>query len=82
MAVHVRYFAGAKAAVGRASDAFDHADASTIGALIATVAARHDDSSAVLARCSFLVDGVSTRDSATPLVDGSRVDVLPPFAGG
>jgi hypothetical protein len=34
----------------------------------------------VLASGSFLVDGVVSRDDARAL--GSRVDVLPPFAGG
>lgn len=38
----------------------------------------------VLPRCSFLVDGVSARPSelTVPLAPGTRLDVLPPFAGG
>lgn len=35
----------------------------------------------VLQRCSFLLDG-KTGTAETPLAGISRVDVLPPFAGG
>ena len=35
----------------------------------------------VLERCTFLVDGASATEDAV-LADASRVDVLPPFAGG
>ena len=37
----------------------------------------------VIGVSSFLVNAVSApADSLTPLADGDRVDVLPPFAGG
>jgi molybdopterin synthase sulfur carrier subunit len=36
----------------------------------------------VLARCSFLVNGVSVQDHARELRPGDQLDVLPPFAGG
>lgn len=36
----------------------------------------------VLARCSFLVNGVSVQDHARALRPGDQLDVLPPFAGG
>lgn len=36
----------------------------------------------VLARCSVLVDGVAGHDDGIAVAPGSRVDVLPPFAGG
>ena len=36
----------------------------------------------VLARCSTLVNEVAARDEAADVPPGSRVDVLPPFAGG
>lgn len=58
----------------------------TVAALVALVrpAATVDpaEASAVLARCSFLVDGVSTQDTLTPVPDGAVIDVMPPFAGG
>lgn len=77
--MQLRYFAAAKAALGRASDTLD---AATLGELETLLLATAPEAAAVLARCSYLVDGVSTRDRATPLAGVARVDVLPPFAGG
>lgn len=37
---------------------------------------------AVLARCSYLCDGIAVRDARGPLRAGQTIDVLPPFAGG
>ncbi len=54
---------------------------STVGELRSVLVSRYGDAMArVLASGSFLVDGVVSRDDARAL--GSRVDVLPPFAGG
>ena len=36
----------------------------------------------VLARSSFLLDGVACPDPQTPVPDGAVLDVLPPFSGG
>lgn len=36
----------------------------------------------ILDQCSFFVDGDHQRSLETPVPEGSRVDVLPPFAGG
>ncbi|NRG39564.1 MoaD/ThiS family protein [Rathayibacter sp. VKM Ac-2835] len=80
MSVRVRYFAAAKAALGRASDELD--GVSDLAALEAALVAAVPSAADVLARCSYLVDGVSTTDRATPLPAGAAVDVLPPFAGG
>ncbi|NQX27694.1 MoaD/ThiS family protein [Microbacteriaceae bacterium VKM Ac-2854] len=77
--MQVRYFAAAKAALGRA---FDTLDAPTLGDLEARLVADAPDAAAVLTRCSYLVDGTSTRDRAMSLTGVTRVDVLPPFAGG
>lgn len=41
-----------------------------------------ESAAAVLARCSFLVNGVAVTDGSRLLQDGDAVDVLPPFAGG
>ena len=38
--------------------------------------------SALQERCSYLVDGVTTRDRSTELSGVGVVDVMPPFAGG
>jgi len=79
----LRYWAGARAAAGVASE---QTSASTLGeALLLARATRDDRFGQVLAVCSFVVDGdpVGSRDhDAVPLADGGLVDVLPPFAGG
>ncbi|MFZ7089180.1 hypothetical protein [Curtobacterium sp. RRHDQ10] len=33
-------------------------------------------------RCSYLVDGITTKDRTTSLAGVELVDVMPPFAGG
>lgn len=75
MTVQVRLFAAARDAAGVA--AYETA----AGRLEAVLAAGPAGLSAVLARCSFLLDG--ERATRTAVVrDGATVDVLPPFAGG
>jgi molybdopterin converting factor small subunit len=78
--VTVRYFAGARAAAGRAEET---AAGRTLDEILDELAARHGDRLArVLRAASFLVDGVSCHDRRTPLPAGATIDVLPPFAGG
>ena len=94
--VTVRYWAAAKQAAGLAEE---KVSATTLaGALAAVVAGRAPGApggpppgegaealQAVLARCSFLVDGepVGRRaPEAVPLREAAVVEVLPPFAGG
>jgi len=37
----------------------------------------------IVPQCSFLVDGLSYgRDGDAELIEGARVDVMPPFSGG
>lgn len=83
--VDVHYFAAARAAAGRAQDT---AEAATLGELLDVLRQRHTGSTEagmsfaeVLERCTFLVDGASATEDAV-LAGASRVDVLPPFAGG
>ena len=81
----VWFFAAARAAVGADEVAVDVASlpvASLDVALAAVTAADPQRWSALVERCSFLVDGVSTRDRSTSLVGVGTVDVMPPFAGG
>jgi molybdopterin synthase sulfur carrier subunit len=79
-AVTVRYFAGARAAVGVDTEA---RDAGTLDELVGHIVDDHGEKlERVLAACSFLVDGTSTRDRASTLSPGAVIDVLPPFAGG
>jgi molybdopterin converting factor small subunit len=78
--VTVRYFAGARAAVGMDTET---REAATLADLVGQIVAAHGERlERVLTACSFLVDGTSTRDRALVLAPGAVVDVLPPFAGG
>ena len=78
--VTVRYFAGARAAVGVDTET---RDAASLGELVGQIVHAHGERlEQVLTACSFLVDGTTTRDRALALAPGAVVDVLPPFAGG
>ncbi len=78
-AVRVRYFAAAADAAGLEEESLPFV--ATVGELRSLLIERYGNGmSRVLASGSFLVDGVVSRDDARAI--GSRVDVLPPFAGG
>lgn len=81
MSVQVRYFAAARDAAGCPEESWAD-ESTTVGELVARLGVRHGEPlTAVLARCSFLVDGQrAAPDAAVP--SGAVVDVLPPFAGG
>jgi molybdopterin synthase sulfur carrier subunit len=77
--VLIRYFASAAEAAGRDEELVPAVV--TVGQLRALLVEQYGDAMArVLASGSFLVDGVVSRDDARAV--GTRVDVLPPFAGG
>ncbi|NIJ04902.1 MoaD/ThiS family protein [Frigoribacterium faeni] len=84
----LRFFAAARAAVGRDEQVVEvpASESPTIGRLLTEVRPVEGTSAAdwrdVLLRCSFLVDGVTTRDREQVVADGDVVDVMPPFAGG
>ncbi|HEX4399996.1 MAG TPA: MoaD/ThiS family protein [Galbitalea sp.] len=71
--VKVRFFAAARAAVGAST-------ASVPAGTLESVLAAFEFP--VIAKCSFLVNGVAEADRSRGLVEGDTVDVLPPFAGG
>ena len=76
----VRVFAGAAEAVGGSEFALE---VDSIASLLQQLNPTADAHVAeVLARCSFLVDGVRTSDAEARIAGGASVDVLPPFAGG
>jgi len=76
----MRFFAAARAAVGRDEVTLD---AATLDDALQSVPAADPDRWAALqGRCSYLVDGVTTRDRSTVLDGVGTVDVMPPFAGG
>jgi molybdopterin synthase sulfur carrier subunit len=76
----LRFFAAARAAVG-IDDTTVTAD-SLDEALRQVDAADPERWAALQERCSYLVDGVTTRDRSTSLAGVGLVDVMPPFAGG
>jgi molybdopterin converting factor small subunit len=77
----VRYFAGARAAAGRAEETAPAGR--SLDELLGELTARHGERLAVVLKAaSFLVDGVACHDRQAPLPAGATVDVLPPFAGG
>ena len=80
MTVTVRYFAGARAAVGVDTET---REAGSLDQLVGQIVDTHGERlEKVLTACSFLVDGTQTRDRSLVLAPGATVDVLPPFAGG
>ncbi len=85
--VRVRYFAGARAAVGVDEETLlvspRQAGAVTVADVLGAVHDQHDDRIAqIVPACSFLLDGVAVHDHATAVPNGAELDVLPPFAGG
>lgn len=80
--VTVRYFAAARAAVGADSETIDLPAGVTVADLVEILKARDAELAKVLARCSYLRDGVAVRTLATEIGDSQTIDVLPPFAGG
>jgi molybdopterin converting factor small subunit len=86
IAIDVRYFAAAAAGVGRASERREYENPTSIGSVLDDVersfSSADDRLGVLLGRCSFIVNGLSTRDRRLMLTDGDQLDVLPPFAGG
>lgn len=80
--VTVRYFAAARAAAGTDAERIDLPPGTTLTELVTRLASRDTGLATVLARCSYLCDGVAVRHSEIALNDTQTVDVLPPFAGG
>lgn len=80
--ISIRYFGAAQAAAGVDTETRT-VDAGTGVADLATLLGQQNPRLAtVLARCSYLCDGVAVRDTGTPVRAGQTIDVLPPFAGG
>lgn len=77
--VEVHLFAAARAAVGASVVTVP---AGTLVQILDALESAHPDFATVRPRCSYLIDEVSAHDLAVPVHPGSRVDVLPPFAGG
>lgn len=83
MRITVRYYAGARAAAGADEESLElPGGASVADAISALRAGRSTALNRVLDAASYLVDGIAVRNKAVTISDGSRLDVLPPFAGG
>lgn len=86
--IRLRLFAAARASVGLDEIRLDATAVPTLGAALAAIVAPASDAPdagdarRILARCSFLVNGVATTDRDTRLGPDDDVDVMPPFAGG
>jgi molybdopterin converting factor small subunit len=79
--MEITYYAGAADAAGTNRELLDTPD-TTAHQLVSLLSARHEGLAGVLKSCSLLVDGSSVTDPQTRIPAGSRIDVLPPFAGG
>ncbi len=78
--ITVRHFAAAAEAAGAHSETIT---ARTVGELRAMLLAAHGPAmERVLRQASLLAAGRRVEGDATVLIDGTTVDVLPPFAGG
>lgn len=81
--VTFNFWAGARAAAGRASESVD---AGSVAEALDVVLTRHDDArfTRVIRASSLLVDGIAASPDALlrPLAEATAVEVLPPFAGG
>ena len=80
--VTVRYFGAARGAAGVESETVTSDADTSLAQLAQQLAERNGRLAAVLARCSYLCDGVAVRDTAARVQTGQTIDVLPPFAGG
>ena len=80
--VNIRYFAAARAAAGVEDETLGITAGTTVAGLVDRLSGRDPKLAAVLARCSFLCDGIAVRDRNEPLKSRQTVDVLPPYAGG
>lgn len=81
MSVTVRYFAAAADAAGCEEEILHVPEGATLGVLKTLLSERYGDlMRRVVESGSFLLDGVVRRGDDIHI--NTRVDVLPPFAGG
>jgi len=79
--VALRYFAAARAALGRSEETLAVPPGATVSDVVARLAAVTPAAEPVLARCSVLLAGRRAAPSDV-VPDGASLDLLPPFAGG
>jgi sulfur-carrier protein len=82
VSVTVRYFAAACSAAGTQDEVLTLPPTTSVADLVNELGKRSSELALVLARCSYLCDGIAVRDPQIRLESGQTLDVLPPFAGG
>jgi molybdopterin synthase sulfur carrier subunit len=80
--ISIRYFGAARAAAGVEAETRTVAADTSVADLANQLGAQNPRLAAILARCSYLCDGIAVRDARGRLQAGQTIDVLPPFAGG
>jgi molybdopterin converting factor small subunit len=79
VAVTLRFYAAARKATGISEMTLE---SSVALHLLDQAVAAYPKLLGVLPQCSFLLDEVALHDFDLRVLDGSTLDVLPPFAGG
>ncbi len=80
MSITVNLYAAARHAAKTSSITVD---AATLSELKSELIKQAPDLAAVLAQCSFIVDGLSMgKDRDCDVNSEQRIDVMPPFSGG
>ncbi len=83
MTVTIRYFAAARHAAGTEEEQRELGAPMALSEVLHQLGdTRRPELTAVLPRCSYLINEVAVVEPAQPVADGDVVDVLPPFAGG
>jgi molybdopterin converting factor subunit 1 len=79
--IEILYFAGAREAAGRPSEAIDVPDGATVGGVRAALAARRPELSRWLPSARLAIDARFAAE-AEPVAAGAVVAVIPPVSGG
>jgi|FLOH01.1.fsa_nt_gi sulfur-carrier protein len=77
--VEIKFYAAAREAAGVPHV---HVQPDSIEEIIASLIKSSGELARVLPQCSYLIDEVAVRDRSIQVKGGSRIDVLPQFAGG
>ncbi len=75
----VRFFAAARAITKQDQI---QVDALTLGQALIEAETQFPGLTKALPKCSYLINGLATKDLTSLVKPGDTIDVLPPFAGG
>lgn len=79
--VEIRWYAGAGQAAGTPSSTIEVREGASVAEILRQGVGDNEALASVVEVASLLAGGVRVEDRQAPLT-GSRLDVLPPFAGG